>query len=100
MTAQVISLNRIVARGTTLIWRGLKHRLSDEAAFKIAEEIGWLLQIPGQSALHGFLLTATRESVEIKGWDMGPATINREEAIDLALELAMHVAPEVAKELA
>lgn len=89
----VISLNRVRVEGTTLVWRNLRHRLTARAAFELAEELGWLLSVPGQSALHGWLVTATRDRVTLAGWDMGPIVLTRDEAINISLDLARAVAP-------
>lgn len=91
--SNVISLNRVRVEGTTLIWRGLRHRLTARAAFEIAEELGWLLHGPGQTAMHGWLITSEPERVTLSGWDMGPIVLSRSEAIDLSLDLARAVAP-------
>ncbi len=89
----VISLNRVRVQGTTLIWRGLRHTLTARAAFEIAEELGWLLHVTGQTAMHGWLITSTRERITMSGSDMGPIVLTRSEAIDLSLDLARSVAP-------
>lgn len=93
MTARVISLNRIRASGTTLIWRGLRHTLTPRDAFQFAEAIQEHLERPGEEVLSsGFLIVSTREELTIEGWDMGPATLSREEAAELGIELANAVA--------
>ena len=95
----LISLNRARVDGTTIIWRGLRHTLSVRATFEIAEELGWLLAIPGQSALHGWLITSTRERVTLTGWDIGPIEFTRDEAVEFSLALARAVAPRARKVL-
>ncbi len=90
----VISLNRVRVQGTTLVWRGLRHRLTVRDAFQFAEAIQQHLERPGEEVLSsGFLIVSTREELTIEGWDMGPIVLTRSEAIDLSFELARSVAP-------
>jgi len=87
--SNVISINKVRAHGTALVWRRSRVELTVSAAYAVAEEIYELLNLPGRSALHGLVIDATdRRLVVISGRGFGPASMARSEAAELALTLA------------
>lgn len=95
---ELIHMNRLRAVGATLVWRRTRHELSNVAAFALADEIQWLLQMPGRSALHGFVIDTTkRGKVELSGWDLGPIVMTRAEAAELGNQLATAVSRRLEK---
>lgn len=83
----------IRVEGTTLVWRGLRLRLSAPRAADLAEEIRDLLERPGTVGVSGFVVKATSETFTLEGHDMGPIILTRHEATGVALALALAVHP-------
>ena len=90
---------RLRVEGTTLIWRGLRLRLTAREAFLLAEDVRDVLALRGQATPAGFLVSFDGEEFTIEGRDFGPAKLSRVEATSLALALALAVSP-VARSIA